>query len=160
MSPKPIDPKLRFAKYLKELDNGCIEFTGGGTDRYGIFWYNGKSIGAHQFAYISAFGPIPDGLFVCHRCDFGFCVNPQHLFLGTPQENTLDMVRKKRNNPPSGSRAHTSKLIESDIPNIILLNETMSQAQIAERYGITPSVISRIVNGHYWKHVTRHARPP
>lgn len=82
-----------------EPNSGCWLWTGpfvlGG---YGTFSVSSRRmVGAHRFAYAEVYGPIPEGMLVCHRCDVKPCVNPDHLFLGTQRDNMQDMVRKGRN---------------------------------------------------------------
>ena len=64
--------------------------------KHGVFWANGKSHGAHRIAYAVAYGPIRDGLFVCHHCDNPPCCNPSHLFLGSARDNARDAISKGR----------------------------------------------------------------
>lgn len=84
----------------------CWEWQGHRDDKgYGDVMFCGREQGAHRFAWESEFGHIPNGLYVLHKCDNPPCVRPDHLFLGTKADNSLDMVRKGRQN----SRPRTSK---------------------------------------------------
>lgn len=72
-----------------------------GTDRkgYGRFYIGRKSLAAHRVSYLIFKGNIDDGLCVCHTCDTPQCVNPDHLWVGTIQDNNLDRDKKGRNIP-------------------------------------------------------------
>lgn len=95
----PIDPETRFWAKVDRTDD-CWTWTaattGSGYGRFGHQNARGGWVAAHRFAYELANGPIPDGMFVCHKCDNPPCVNPSHLFLGTHQDNMRDMDAKGR----------------------------------------------------------------
>ena len=77
----------------------CRIWTGGSRGNgYGAIGVNKKVIDTHRFSFLLECGisSLPSTLDVCHRCDFRLCVNPDHLFLGTRQDNVLDMFEKGR----------------------------------------------------------------
>ena len=85
-------------RYVVDEVTGCWnwvrgKFRGG----YGAIAHGKKTLKAHRVSYELRFGPIPEGLLVCHNCDNPSCVNPDHLFLGTSRDNTKDMFAKGRN---------------------------------------------------------------
>ena len=96
-------------------ETGCWEWQGARASRgYGTIWINGSSCVVSRVMFAESRGPIPDGLWVLHRCDNPPCCNPDHLFLGTHQDNVDDRVRKGRGT--KGERVPVSKLTAEDIP--------------------------------------------
>lgn len=113
--------------------------------------------GRVRVASIAAFrifkGMIPKGYFVCHTCDNGMCVRPAHLFLGTPKENTADMIRKRRHR--FGEKHPRAKLTETQILAAIERYKTgrFTQAEISREIGLSTTSFNHIVTGRHWKHL-------
>lgn len=108
---------------------------------------------AHRIAYEVNFGPIPEGMQVCHRCDRPQCVNPEHLFLGTIQDNMRDMREKGRS--LTGERNTKSKLSEPIVLGICRMSEAgVSQKSMADMFGVSRQTISSILTGRTWSSVT------
>jgi hypothetical protein len=153
--------KKRLAKYSVPAASGCLEWHGY-RDVYGygilLVTANGKKANkkAHRIAYEQANGPIPNGMFVCHKCDNRACIEPSHLFLGTPADNNADMMRKGRykpgGKPQPGSKNGRAKLNEQQVLGIRVLVKDfgISAAAIARSLTISPSAVQRASSGQRW----------
>lgn len=110
-----------------------------------------KTFLAHRISYEIHFGNFDGKLFVCHKCDNPTCVNPNHLFLGTLQDNVNDMVNKNRQFHPKGELHSQSKLKNIDILEI--RNSNMSSKNLSEKYNISINHINSIRRKEKWNHL-------
>ncbi len=147
-----------FRKHVGDKDeNGCMLWTGGTTPGgYGVMMTrtpNRKGLPAHRVAWQFAYGEIPEGMQVCHHCDRPACVNPEHLFLGTTQDNTADRDFKGRQ--ARGVKHGRAKLTEEDVRTIRnrYVLEDITYKKLGAEYGIDATVIGCIVRREKWKHL-------
>lgn len=156
---RPIEE--RFWEKVDTADaSGCWPWLASGVRDYGRFAMGGVRAGtrrrmdlAHRVAWELCYGGIPAGLCVLHRCDNKPCVRPDHLFLGTYQDNSDDMCRKGRSNHRSvrGEEHPGVKLTRADVLAIReRLNDGEGAASIARSYPVTPESISNIKLRKVW----------
>jgi len=142
----------RFRKnYHQSEPDKCWVWTGATNGKYGWFWFDGRPMMAHRFAWLLAIGGVEDGLLVCHRCDNPPCVNPAHLFLGTTQDNTADRHTKGRSHGPQGANHAMAMLREADIPAI--RQDARPSRLLGRIYGVSKTQILRIKNRKSWNHL-------
>lgn len=110
---------------------------------------------ASRVAYrLSSGFDIPDGMFICHKCDNPRCVNPAHLFLGTPKDNTQDKINKGRGNNEFGEGHHAAKLTDADVIKII--QSSLTVYRLAKIYKMSQAAINAARVGLTWKHLNQH----
>lgn len=153
------DPKNRILRNVDvDEHTGCWNWKRSlNTGGYGNTGARRGEMAAHRLSYVLFVGNIPEGAWVLHRCDNRRCCNPDHLFLGSRQDNMDDMVAKGRSSRGESRRGH--KLTGSDVVDIRsrYADGSANQQRLADEYGVTNQTISSIVRGKKWKHVQNGA---
>lgn len=132
-------------------EQGCWIWTKAlSSDGYGRAWMPSQNATkpAMRLSYEAFKGPIEEGMCVCHSCDVRACVNPEHLWLGTIQDNNEDMIAKKRH--ARGERGK-AKLTESDVR--LIRADPRGCDLLAREFGVNPSCIVKIRANLIWRHV-------
>lgn len=168
----------RFWRHVKKTNTCWLWIGADDGNGYGVFNLDGKAVKAPRMSWALTFGPIPDGLFVLHRCDHPPCVNPQHLFLGTHTDNMKDMVSKGRHgsvtkpaNRARGTRngRHTkpestrrgeqngfARLTEQIIRALRIdrTNHGLTYEELMRKYNVRSKAhVRQIIRRIIWKHV-------
>jgi hypothetical protein len=145
----------RFWAYT-EKKGDCIIWTGAvNGNGYGCLRLNGKAITASRKAFELYNGKIPDGLFILHRCDNPLCVNPEHLFAGTHQDNMRDRDIKGRVGGIAissvGEGNVKAKLTEQDV--LAIRSSTEGSRALGKKYGVHRVTIQGIRRKKIWRHI-------
>jgi hypothetical protein len=133
------------------MESGCHEWQGHVAKKTGYGQTMGddqKVIYAHRAAWLLAQSD-PGESFVLHKCDNRRCVNPEHLFLGTFQDNMTDMKNKGR--AAWGTKQPHAKLTAEKVKEIRA--SKLGTVALARHYGMAPSSISLIKTGKNWARI-------
>ena len=142
----------------REDENGCHIWTGTKNgDGYGELRFGKHIRKVHRLRYAHTYGPIPEWLLCCHKCNVKACINPEHIYLGTDQQNADDSKRagthliKRR-----GTDHHNTTLGEADVLEIRRLyaaGSRTTRAELARLFNVTTATIGNIVNRKTWRHI-------
>jgi len=151
------------SRVRKQQDSGCWIWQGATKGMgYGYLTVGSRvdnsrrTALAHRESYAAFVGEIPKGMYVCHHCDIPACINPDHLFIGTNQDNVDDREMKGRNDTSGIKLRHEShpaaKLKWIDIRRIRTDVEVKgwTQQKIADEMGVSRSTIKDILHMRTW----------
>ena len=149
----------RFWEKVDIVDGQCWDWLGSiDADGYGWFSCKGKTIMSHRYSAILKYAEI-DGMMVRHTCDRRICVNPEHLILGTAQDNSNDM--KERGRQAGGEKQHQANLTDEQAREVLSKYATAKTEgktygvleRIAKEYNVPKQAIYRITSRQTYKHL-------
>lgn len=149
-----------YQRFWSKVDKSgeCWIWTAAKTGKgYGHIRLLGKDWLAHRFSYVVEVGGIPAGMLVCHPCDNPACVRPDHLFVGSNRDNTIDMTRKGRGKHAvlNGEQNGQAKITREVVLQIRADSRSgLSHREIAQKFGISQPHVSNVVNVRKWKSIS------
>ena len=149
-----------WSRVAKTGEDDCWEWQAGASHGYGIFRFGGKRYYAHTASYELFHGEIPKGdvssgehLYILHSCDNPLCCNPKHLSAGTHKQNISEMYERGRH--CKGVDRASNKLLEEQVIELRRCYNAgeATQAQLAEKYGVSGTTVWHIIHKTKWKHI-------
>ena len=147
---------IRFLRQVNDSPSptGCWTWLGTRDAKgYGTMGISGRTWGAHRLSYALHNGDLPTGAYICHHCDNPPCVNPAHIYAGTPADNVRNMMSRDRHVALKGAACGKSKFTIDVIRAIRVDYATglYRYADVAEKYGVSQGHISAIIRREVWK---------
>lgn len=143
-----------FLASVKYRSTGCWEWSKFRDPLgYGRCRLNGRKYTTHRASWLHFRGTVPKGLCVLHKCDNPPCVNPDHLFVGTFKDNTIDKELKGRANHPRGVEHHASVLTPAKVKWIRKNRYRLTMHATAKKLGTSVSCVNHVLQGRSWRHV-------
>jgi len=150
--PVPLQERFWRKVFLASRDQCWLWNGAKDLDGYGfIKQKDGVQLRAHRVSYELHHGLVPPRLYVCHSCDNPSCVNPDHLFAGTPKDNAEDKARKGRSARLIGSLNPMARLAVVDV--CAIRSDGRHREIIAAEYGVSVSHVRDIKTGRRWGHL-------
>jgi len=149
MSAESLESRFWEKVNRDRTEHQCWLWTAGtNSSDYGSMKVDGTHTNAHRIAYRLEVED-PGDKFVLHQCDNKQCVNPNHLYLGTPSQNMQDMYDRGRRDA-TGENNPNAKLDSNDVETIRERSDSETNRELADEFGVASSTISMIVTGRLW----------
>lgn len=149
------------AGQVENTTTGCLEWVKFKCQDYGQLSYQGKTWYVHRLVYHLAFGEIPEGKDILHRCNNPACGNLEHLYAGTHQQNMKDRDRTGiLRTSLLGNTNAKSILTKEDVVKIKTVYKGYSEKILADMYKVHVNTIRDIIFNRTWKHVIVDKKPP
>lgn len=160
---RAVPPEDRISRYVTINDAGCWEWTlyrdrkgyGRASTPPGLIGCT--EVLAHRVSWILHRGPIPNGMHVLHHCDNPPCCNPDHLYIGTNDENMRDRIARGRCSSLPGEANPKARLSEAQV--LLIREDNRTHSAIAASFGVTQATVSCIKRGVTWRHLIKGAAP-
>lgn len=148
----------KFFDRTEKASDGCWIWRGkrDSKRRYGRCWYDGREYQAHRVAWLVAYDKWPpDDMLVCHTCDNPPCVRPDHLFLGTPEQNSRDCATKGRNVGGGAKGKPMPRRLDERLVSALRDEYAAGGTYrgLARKYGIYPSHVQKVIKRQIWREV-------
>ena len=146
-----VDDGQYLASRIRIDSNGCWIWQQSKREGYGRIVRHGRTWQAHVFSYVTHIGEVPLGLQINHKCHVRACVNPEHLYAGSQQQNMQDMKDAGRDNYLVGEADGNSR-INAEVAKQIFSHSGIAR-EAAEKFGVSVSLVYAIKKKQVWRHL-------